>query len=134
MLLFYLILIGGALWFVAHYWLKTLFFNNRFFWAIGLIVVLFLVSFYAPQLFGPAQIVLVVFLLLLATDVMFLFAFRGKPGAQRIIAERMSNGDRNPVAQQIKNTYPFTVKMHVIDELPEQFQARNNFFDGLFKA
>jgi uncharacterized protein (DUF58 family) len=134
MFLLYLILIGGALWFIANYWLKSLFFNDRFFWVIGAIVVLFLVSFYYQQLFEPAQIVLVVFILLFVTDVMFLFAFRGKPAASRNIAERMSNGDKNPVVLQIRNTYPFTIKMHMIDELPDQFQVRNNFFDGLFKA
>ena len=134
MLLLYLILIGGALWFIAHYWLKSLFFNNRFFWTTGAIVVLFLISFFYPQLFEPVKVIFIVFLLLLVTDLMFLFAFKGKPAAGRIIAERMSNGDRNPVALQIRNTYPFTVKMHVIDELPEQFQARKNSFDGYFRA
>lgn len=134
MLLLYLILIGGVLWFVANYWIKTLFFNDRFFWTVGGIVVLFLLAFFFPLLFEPAKIVFVVFLLLLVTDIMFLFAFRGKPMTNRIIAERMSNGDKNPVTLQIRNNYPFSVKMHIIDELPEQFQARNNFFDGQFKA
>ncbi|HET9746308.1 MAG TPA: DUF58 domain-containing protein [Chitinophagaceae bacterium] len=134
MFLLYLVLIGGTLWFIAHYWLKALFFNNRFFWTIGVIAILFLISFFYSQLFEPVKVLFVVFLLLLATDIMFLFAFKGKPQANRIIAERMSNGDKNPVALHVKNTYPFTVKMHVIDELPEQFQARNNFFNGLFRA
>jgi hypothetical protein len=65
---------------------------------------------------------------------MFLFAFRSKPVANRIIAERLSNGDKNPVVLQVRNTYPFTVKMRVIDELPDQFQSRNNFFETTFGA
>ena len=52
----------------------------------------------------------------------------------RIIAERLSNGDKNPVVLQVRNTYPFTVKMRVIDELPDQFQSRNNFFEATFRA
>ena len=134
MLLLYLILIGGVLWFVAHYWLKDLFFKNRFFWTVGFVVVLFLISFFYPQFFQPVKIVFAVFLLLFVTDLMFLFAFKGKPVAKRFITERMSNGDKNPVALIVRNTYPFTVKMHVIDELPEQFQARNHYFDSIFKA
>lgn len=134
MFVLYLILIGGVLWFLAHYWLKAWFFNSRFFWVLGTIAILFVTSFFYPVLFEPAKVIFVVFLLLFVTDIMFLFAFRGKPVANRIIAERMSNGDRNPVTLQIRNTYPFTVKFHVIDELPEQFQSRNNFFDLVFKA
>src|SRR6187401_2853057 len=121
MLLFLLILIGGALWLIAHYWLKTLFFNSRFFWTCGWIIIVFLTSFFYPILFEPVKVIFAVFLLLLVTDVMFLFAFRGKPVASRVIAERLSNGDKNPVVLQVRNTYPFTVKMRVIDELPEQF-------------
>ena len=134
MLLFLLILAGGALWIIANYWLKTLYFNNRFFWTAGIIVILFLTSFFYPALFEPVKVIFAVFLLLLVTDGMFLFAFRSKPVASRIIAERLSNGDKNPVMLQVRNTYPFTVKMRVIDELPDQFQSRNNFFESAFKA
>ena len=134
MLLFLLILAGGALWLIANYWLKSLFFNNRFFWTCGVIVILFLTSFFYPILFEPVKVICAVFLLLLITDAMFLFAFRGKPVANRVIAERLSNGDKNPVVLQVRNTYPFTVRLRVIDELPDQFQSRNNFFETTFKA
>ncbi len=134
MLIFWLILAGIALWLIGNYWLKNLFFNNRFFWVSGGVVTLFIASFFYPGLFNPAKGVFGLFILLLITDALFLFAFNGKPIAKRIIAERMSNGDRNPVTLEIKNTYPFTIKMRVIDELPEQFQSRNNFFEKIFKA
>ena len=134
MLLFLLILAGTALWFIANYWLKIVFVNNRLFWAGGLIVILFLVSFFYPWLFQPAQAAFTVFLLLIAAEILFLFAFRGKPVAKRIIAERMSNGDRNPVVLQVKNWYPFAIRLRVIDELPEQFQSRRNFSEMIFKA
>src|SRR5215216_5832153 len=115
MFLFLLFLAGLALWLIANLWLKTVFSNNRLFWTGGTIVVLFLTSFFLPQLFEPVRIIFLVFLLLLITDIMFLFAFRSRPVAKRTIAERMSNGDKNPVELQIKNNYPFTVKMRVIN-------------------
>src|SRR6188768_896600 len=133
MLLFLLILAGGALWLIANFWLKTLFFNNRFFWTCGIIIIFFLTSFFYLLFFELVN-VFFVFLLLLVTDAMFLFAFSSKPVANRIIAERLSNGDKNPVVLQVRNTYPFTVKMRVIDELPDQFQSRNNFFETTFRA
>ena len=76
MLIFLLILAGVALWVIANYWLKTLFFNNRLFWVSGIIVILFLASFFYPVLFQPVKIVFIVFLLLLVTDALFLFAFK----------------------------------------------------------
>lgn len=134
MLLFLLLLAGFALWLIANYWLKSLFFNSRFFWACGFITISFLASFFYPFLFTPSQVLLVVFILLLITDVFFLFVFRGKPSSKRFIAERMSNGDRNPVELFVKNNYPFTVQLRIIDELPFQFQSRTHFFEKIFKA
>ena len=134
MFIFLLFLAGLALWVMANLWLKTLFLNNRLFWIFGTIVVLFLTSFFLPELFEPVRVIFLVFVLLLITDIMFLFAFKGKPIAKRMIAERMSNGDKNPVELQIKNSYPFTVTMKVIDELPDQFQLRNFFYRKIFKA
>jgi len=134
MVLFLLILAGTALWLIANYWLKIVFVNNLFFWIGGLVVILFLASFFYPQLFEPAQTVFFIFLLLIITDIMFLFAFKGRPVAKRLIAERMSNGDKNPITLQIKNSYPFTIRLKVIDELPQQFQSRNSFSEIIFKA
>jgi uncharacterized protein (DUF58 family) len=134
MLLLILVVAGVVLWLMANYWLKSLFFKNRFFWIGGVIVVFFLTSFFYSQLFNPAKIVLIVFALLFLSDVIFLFVFKGRPTAKRNITERMSNGDMNPVVLQIKNSYPFTTKMKIIDELPEQFQSRNNLFETLFSA
>ena len=127
-----LLLIGLALWLIANYWLKSLFFNTRFFWICGIVVFMFIAAFFYPGLFTPAKVIAATFVLLLVTDGMFLFAFRGKPEARRLITERMSNGDNNPVTLLVKNTYPFTIRMHIIDELPEQFQARNHFFADTF--
>lgn len=132
MLFFLLLLSGIALWLFANYLLKPLFFNNRFYWAGGLVVVMFIASFFYPAVFTPAKIVLVVFLLLLLADILFLFGFKGKPVAKRIIAERMSNGDMNPVVLQVKNAYPFKISLQLIDELPEQFQSRKNYLEADF--
>lgn len=134
MLIFLLILAGVALWVIANYWLKNVFVSNRLFWVSGTIVILFLSSFFYPVLFQPVKIVFIIFLSLLVTDAAFLFAYNGNPGAKRIIAERMSNGDNNLVVLFVKNSYPFAVRMRIIDELPEQFQSRSNFFDATLKS
>jgi uncharacterized protein (DUF58 family) len=133
-MLWILILAGFVLWIFANYWLQSLFFNNRFYWAGGAVVVVFLAAFFFPSLHQPANILAFGYLAALAVDISFMFLFKGKPVAKRNIAERMSNGDKNPVSLQINNAYPFTVKMKTIDELPEQFQARKNSFTATFAA
>jgi uncharacterized protein (DUF58 family) len=48
--------------------------------------------------------------------------------AERRLSSRFSNGDDNPVTINVESTYPFSVRIDVIDELPFQFQKRDNTF------
>lgn len=63
----------------------------------------------------------------LAVMVDYLFVFNRKKGisAQRILPEKLSNGDENPVKIDIKNNYDFKINVKVIDEIPFQFQKRD---------
>jgi len=45
--------------------------------------------------------------------------------ATRRCSERFSNGDDNLVRIRVESTYPFTVKLRVIDEIPVVFQVRD---------
>ena len=45
--------------------------------------------------------------------------------AERLLSTRFSNGDDNPVTINVESTYPFPVRIEVIDELPFQFQQRS---------
>lgn len=55
---------------------------------------------------------------------MILFSKNGL-SAQRILSEKFSNSDQNPVTIQIQNKYRFKVYLEIIDELPVQFQKRD---------
>lgn len=57
----------------------------------------------------------------------YLFVFNKNKGiaAQRILPEKLSNGDENPVKIDIKNNYDFKINVKVIDEIPFQFQKRD---------
>lgn len=57
----------------------------------------------------------------------YLFVFNRNKGiaAQRILPEKLSNGDENPVKVDIKNNYDFKINVKVIDEIPFQFQKRD---------
>ena len=57
----------------------------------------------------------------------YLFLFNQKTGihAQRILPEKMSNGDENSIKIDLKNNYSFPIKAKIIDEIPFQFQKRD---------
>lgn len=66
-------------------------------------------------------------LLFLAFMVDYLFLFNQKTGiqAQRILPEKMSNGDENSIKIDLKNNFPFPIRAKIIDEIPFQFQKRD---------
>lgn len=106
-------------------YIGDLFLTLRFYLAMGSCAVLYAVSFFYEFLFGIAGIVFVFLLLLILIDYCFLFIFFKAPSAERIIHDRLSNGEENEVTIVLKNRMPFKIKTEIIDELPEQFAERN---------
>jgi len=70
---------------------------------------------------------LLLLLIFLTVFVDYLLIFRQKDAvlAQRILPEKLSNGDENAIKVDIKNNYIFKIKVKVIDEIPFQFQKRD---------
>lgn len=75
-------------------------------------------------------------LVFLAAMVDYLLLFREKDGilAQRILPEKLSNGDENPVKVDIKNKYSFKIYTKIIDEIPFQFQKRDFLIEKEIEA
>ena len=106
-------------------YIGALYLPLRFYLAMGLCIVLFILSFFFPGIFLMVSILLVIFMAMVFIDYVFLFVLGKAPAANRIMADRLSNGDDNKVAIQVKNNMLFTVDMEIIDELPVQFQKRD---------
>ena len=66
-------------------------------------------------------------LLVIAFIVDYLFLFTEKQGvlAQRILPEKLSNGDKNQIKIDVKNNFSFSIVVKIIDEIPFQFQKRD---------
>jgi uncharacterized protein (DUF58 family) len=94
--------------------------------AIFIIAVIFLFSYWIPPLYALAWILAVLLLLFTILDVIILFSKKGI-AARRILPEKLSNSDQNPVSIQLQNGYNFKVFIEIIDELPIQFQKRDFF-------
>ncbi|MEJ8844050.1 DUF58 domain-containing protein [Lacibacter sp. H375] len=124
--MFWLFLLSGAaIYLLAHFVLKSLYFSTRFFQLLAVNIALFLLAYFFPELETPAKLFCLLLSIAFAADVFFLFAINRKPIIERDLPERLSNGDNNPVHIQLQNLYPFPVKAEVIDELPMQFQQRD---------
>lgn len=92
---------------------------------LAAIIVLFLASFSIGFLFPVAKLVVLVFVILVLLDYGSLFVQNNPVQMERITGERFSNGDQNNVTIVLTNKYPFPINTSIIDEVPEQFQARN---------
>lgn len=110
--------------------IKSLFLSQRLF----LIILGFIIAFVFSYLFSPLFILLkflfLLFILAIIADIMLLYLVNEGVNAQRILPEKFSNGDENPVSITFKNLYKFPIHLNVIDEIPFQFQIR----DFLFKV
>lgn len=104
--------------------IKSIYFQQRVFWAIFAIAGLFLFSFWIPELYVVTWLISVLFLIAVFVDAVVLFSKKGI-SAERILPEKFSNSDLNPVTVRIQNLFKINVWVEVIDELPIQFQKRD---------
>jgi len=105
--------------------LKSLYFNLLFFFLGAGIVVFYVLAFFFPFLTGPASLALLCLLLVLGIDIFLVYRIKEGVYGRRLCSERFSNGDENQVQVEVRNDYPFTVKLTIIDEIPFQFQKRD---------
>ena len=104
--------------------IKQLFFSRRFYWTMVGVILLFILSYSIPPLFGISKLILLLFTFLVLLDYGILFSGKGL-NMHRELPDSFSNGDENKVEVVLKNRYPFKIRTSIIDELPEQFQKRN---------
>ncbi|MEA1849783.1 DUF58 domain-containing protein [Chryseobacterium sp. MHB01] len=105
--------------------MKNLYINTRFFYVLIGVGILYVFAFFFPSLMWAAHIALLLCFLAVMVDALFVFNKNKGISAQRILPEKLSNGDENPVKIDIKNNYDFEISVKVIDEIPFQFQKRD---------
>lgn len=107
---------------------KDLFLTGRLFAALACSALLFLLSFFLPWLSIIPYIFFFSMLSLLGMDLWLLYSKKTGLFAKRHLPERMSNGDDNEISIYLESRYPFPVKLGIIDEIPQQFQKRDLWF------
>lgn len=113
---------------------KNIWFSRRFFIIAGLIILLFAISFALPILFIVAQAALVLLAVITLVDVFVMHHKKELFTAQRHTQKLLSNGDKNPIKLQIENQSGFSFDAEIYDELPQQLQKRDFYFNESFKG
>ncbi|WP_243739368.1 DUF58 domain-containing protein [Flavicella sediminum] len=104
---------------------NSLHINNRFFYVLMACIVLFMFGFIYPSLFLFSKLFLFAVSLIFLLDGFTLYFVAKGIEATRILPEKFSNGDQNPISITIENRYTIAIIATIIDELPFQFQIRD---------
>ncbi|MFT7427892.1 MAG: hypothetical protein ACI9IZ_000369, partial [Nonlabens sp.] len=104
---------------------NSLYLQQRFFIALGILVVLFVFAFFFERLIDYFKIGFFVMIGLLVFDILLLYRTKNAIKASRNLPDKFSNGDQNPVDILVTNQYNSSIHIKIIDELPVQFQERS---------
>ena len=97
--------------------LKTLYIHHRFYWVIAGIAIGFLISFWWSFLFSLSWIALTMLGVVFVMDISVLYQKTSGIEAKRIVTDKFSIGDNNPVLITISNYYRFNVFLEDVVDL-----------------
>jgi uncharacterized protein (DUF58 family) len=109
---------------------KSLYLSERLFLTVLGFVLAFIIANLANPLFIILKFAFLLFILIIIADIFLLYLSPNGIRANRLLPEKFSNGDENPIHITFENLYAFPVRLRIIDEIPFQFQIR----DFLFKV
>ena len=92
---------------------------------MAIVSVSFLLSFWFSTIYAIAWMLTTVIIVILVIDLLMLYGSKKTIKARRLLPDKFSNSDQNPVPVTITNSYNFKTFCDVIDELPLQFQKRD---------
>jgi uncharacterized protein (DUF58 family) len=99
--------------------------TKRMYIALMLVMILFILAYFWPLLYGITQGVCWCLLLAFFADAYVLLKQNAIDARRKPKHQRLSNGDVNTIILEIENQYSFSVQLKLIDELPVQFQRRD---------
>lgn len=99
--------------------------TSKFLLIAIIIVLLFFFGYFLPILFFIAKIFLIAFVTIILLESAILFSNKKGVFAERVLAERLSNGDENEIKIILTNNYAIKIVVKIIDELPFVFQIRD---------
>ena len=114
--------------------IRALYLGNRLFVLVGTVVSTFILAFVLGEGYIIPKILFLLLLATVLTDVVLLFkTTRGLRG-ERIVAEKLSNGDENEISIYLESFYSLPVSLRIFDEIPHQFQRRDLEFNLVMES
>ena len=104
---------------------KSLYIHKQLYIYISLAILCFILSYWFYSFYTIAWFITVVIIVLLVLDLLLLYKQKEGISARRLLPDKFSNSDENPVSITTQNKYVFKVFLDIIDELPIQFQKRD---------
>ena len=101
-----------------------MFLSRRFYILLTVIIAVLGSGYWFPPMYTVGRVLLLAFAVASLCDIVLLYMKKGIEGT-RHCADRFSNGDENEVRLQISSSYPITMWLNVIDEIPHVFQRRD---------
>lgn len=108
---------------------SKIYFTKRFFFALGIIVAFFALSFFVDPLFFLSQLILLLLFSVLTIDAVLLLKKDFAVVARRSTKKVLSLGDDNIIELEVQNRCRINLFIQVIDELPSQLQERSFLMD-----
>lgn len=105
---------------------KSLFLNKRFYIFISTIIALFFIGQYIGFLYYIALVMLILFVGTALYDIFLLYINNNRLEVSRELGDKLSNGDDNEIILKVRNNANQSFDCTIIDEVPEQFQMREN--------
>ena len=105
--------------------LKNLYIEINFFYSFTVVIFLFIFSFFYYPLFSVSKMLLLALFVFAIIDAFILFFTKKGISGKRVLPEKFSNGDENPIEIHLNNYYTFPIYVKIIDEIPFQFQKRD---------
>jgi len=103
----------------------SFFFGKRFYPFMAAVIFLFVLSYLVQFLFNIALLALVLLTGAIILDWLVLYGKRNPLSVERVLPDRMSNGDGNTIYWKITNRYAFRARLQLLDEFPEAWQIRD---------
>ena len=113
--------------------LKSFYLSSKFFIVSSLMVFLFTLAYFIPQLMIICTLLFTAVTFLFISDILILYINRNGIHSYRSAPNRLSNGDDNEIKIFLENRYAFRVRCEIIDEIPFEFQIRDLLFKILIE-
>src|SRR5947207_2148180 len=82
---------------------KTIYINSRFFYLLGVLILVLAISYSFPWLFFPARLLVGLFFALCVIEATLLFSRHTHISCERKVDGILSLGDENPITLHIRN-------------------------------